>query len=810
MVQDLEKLVISLQYDIRSAASEMRKFSGIHDAEARKIERRQKQLQAQLKSSVSGIASSFMAPLGGLVGSIGGMLGAHEIVKYAEDWHAVENRLRVAGYAGLQLEGVLDGVYQAAQRTSQNMGPFSEVFAKFAQARAGVGATTNEVVRFTEALALGAKIQGSSIGQADGVITPLMVAFQSGKFNARGVRSMFAEMPVLAQAAARGIDVAGGSVKKLFALVSENKISPTQFFQGVLKGFDLLEETANRKEATVGAAMTRLDNSMGRYVGTASASIGASTSLAGAIDYLGSHIDDVVRYAEILAGALAPAGLALAARGSIAAVTGLWAIIAANPLMTVAIVVAALATALVVYADKIDKSAEAIKREKKAHEELNAVLEEAKKNHNQIEADKAAETKARLLAAQATLKEAEAQARLNLQQANSVQAGRGIIGSGSPTAVAAADFIDPGKYRAELEQIEAAQIENNLDLSKLGRLKVVPNASASFDPDPGNTKGAALAERRRDALTQTADEARAASADLGKSIAAANEQAARGTSEYGVAVVAGIKARGDADVAEVEARKDRELAALDRMGKGWKDYADAKANVEQASADRIQAIRARQAGELSEVMKESAKEVDTAEQEAFDKRVEQADALRDDAERVGLAGLKGAKSFKEAIAATAEELAAMTLRLQVLEPWIEATFGKRGTPLQIGGNQVGGGGGGFKYGGVPSTIWDLIPKFAAGTNSAPGGLSLLGEQGPELVDLPPGTGVTPAGPSARALQRMSSRSLAFSAPNTINVYGNADHSSLAIMSAMLAQHRKDVARIVDSRASWNQKITEGL
>jgi phage-related tail protein len=36
-----------------------------------------------------------------------------------------------------------------------------------------------------------------------------------------------------------------------------------------------------------------------------------------------------------------------------------------------------------------------------------------------------------------------------------------------------------------------------------------------------------------------------------------------------------------------------------------------------------------------------------------------------------------------------------------------------------------------------------IPKFADGTNFAPGGLALVGERGPELVNLPRGSQVIP-------------------------------------------------------------------
>lgn len=41
-----------------------------------------------------------------------------------------------------------------------------------------------------------------------------------------------------------------------------------------------------------------------------------------------------------------------------------------------------------------------------------------------------------------------------------------------------------------------------------------------------------------------------------------------------------------------------------------------------------------------------------------------------------------------------------------------------------------------------------IPGFASGVSNFSGGLALVGEQGPELVNLPSGAGVTPAGPTA--------------------------------------------------------------
>jgi hypothetical protein len=45
-------------------------------------------------------------------------------------------------------------------------------------------------------------------------------------------------------------------------------------------------------------------------------------------------------------------------------------------------------------------------------------------------------------------------------------------------------------------------------------------------------------------------------------------------------------------------------------------------------------------------------------------------------------------------------------------------------------------------------------KFATGTNFAPGGMALVGERGPELVNLPRGSQVIPAGRTASMMGGM--------------------------------------------------------
>jgi hypothetical protein len=68
------------------------------------------------------------------------------------------------------------------------------------------------------------------------------------------------------------------------------------------------------------------------------------------------------------------------------------------------------------------------------------------------------------------------------------------------------------------------------------------------------------------------------------------------------------------------------------------------------------------------------------------------------------------------------------------------------------GGSSGGGFGGllssiFGGGQTMANPYDAMPKFAAGTNSAPGGWSIVGEKGPELMNVPRGAQILPNGVS---------------------------------------------------------------
>lgn len=117
--------------------------------------------------------------------------------------------------------------------------------------------------------------------------------------------------------------------------------------------------------------------------------------------------------------------------------------------------------------------------------------------------------------------------------------------------------------------------------------------------------------------------------------------------------------------------------------------------------------------------------------------------------------------------------------------------------LLLGKGPFGGGGGGL----IGSFLAGLgIPFFASGTNFAPGGLAVVGEKGPEIVNLPRGAKVIPnhqiAGPRVPTpVMGASAASATINMPIQINAPG-ADAAQLRRVEQSVRDLGRNVPKIV--------------
>ncbi|WP_024898794.1 hypothetical protein [Brucella rhizosphaerae] len=130
--------------------------------------------------------------------------------------------------------------------------------------------------------------------------------------------------------------------------------------------------------------------------------------------------------------------------------------------------------------------------------------------------------------------------------------------------------------------------------------------------------------------------------------------------------------------------------------------------------------------------------------EAWDKAQEQLAELNDAGREFAGTLVSGLLSGAKATDVLADAIGRLADRF--LNSGLDALFGGGGFGNIFGGLFGGGSGFGTNY-------FPPIPKFAKGTNSAPGGMSMVGEQGPELLNIPRGSQVISNTNIAKALRQ---------------------------------------------------------
>lgn len=253
------------------------------------VEKRTQGINRALKTAAR-LASGFVAAL-----------GARELVRTADVYNQIQNRLRIVTDSTEELVNANERLFDIAQDTRQPLEATVELFTRASIAADELGASEEELFRLTEITGQALAVQGGAASEASGALRQLSQSFASGIVRAEEFNSILEGAFPLAQAAARGIDEAAGSVGKLRNLVVEGEITSREFFEAILEGGEELGTAFGQTIPTVGQSITTLSNSFIRFIGELDESIGVTDVLASAFLGLSEGIDN---FSGAIAGSL--------------------------------------------------------------------------------------------------------------------------------------------------------------------------------------------------------------------------------------------------------------------------------------------------------------------------------------------------------------------------------------------------------------------------------------------------------------------------------------------------------------------------
>lgn len=291
MATDVERLVVSLEGSIRGFERAMNRANGVADTSARKIESRFAGMNKRIENSFTGMQRGIASAFAGAVA----LRGAQQLIDAST---RIENSLKVAGLSGEALTGVYDRLFDSAQRNAAPLESLVTLFGRASIVQNELGVSTEELLGFTDNVALALRVAGTDAATASGSLLQLSQALGAGTVRAEEFNSIQeGALPVL-QAVAAGLEEAGGSVAKLRGLVIDGKVSSEAFFRAFEAGSVVLQDKVASSEFTVSQGFIRLQNVLIDTAGRFDTATNASARIGGVLNQLATSIESVGQSAE--------------------------------------------------------------------------------------------------------------------------------------------------------------------------------------------------------------------------------------------------------------------------------------------------------------------------------------------------------------------------------------------------------------------------------------------------------------------------------------------------------------------------------
>lgn len=305
MAQDVNTLVLQMSADVRRFEKAMDSMRATADRRLNEVERRatqsQKNLTRIMDSAGRDMTSALRTSLTALAPTLAAAFSTQQVIKYADAYTSLQNRLKATGLEGMALQRVEDRLYETANRNGVAVAATAELYQRATMARQNLGASEEKLLDFVSGTSAALKVQGTSATEASGALLQLGQLLGGNVVQAQEYNSLIDQTPVLLQAVANGSDRFGGSINNLTKLVKDGKVSSKEFFDAALVGFKSIEQQANSAVPTVSAALQTLDNQLGRYVGQTESGLSATQRMAQGIILLSDNLDTVT----IIVGGLA-------------------------------------------------------------------------------------------------------------------------------------------------------------------------------------------------------------------------------------------------------------------------------------------------------------------------------------------------------------------------------------------------------------------------------------------------------------------------------------------------------------------------
>ncbi|MBP2459583.1 MULTISPECIES: tape measure protein [unclassified Rhizobium] len=283
---DLERLVVQLSADIKKYENALNRASGVTNRQARAIETRFAKMNKTIEASSASAAAGFVKAFA----LVGGVQGFKNLSDSAT---RVDNALKVAGLSGAELERTYQALFAAATKNAVPIETLVSLYSRLSLVQGELGVSQQQVVAFTENIGLALRAGGTSAQEASGALTQLAQALGGGVVRAEEFASLIEGAPTILQAAAAGIEQAGGSVAKLRKIMLDGELSSRALFDGFQAGSVILEQRVAGSVLTIDNRLTNLQTALINAAREFNTSAKAGETFGNAIDQVSAFVNSI-------------------------------------------------------------------------------------------------------------------------------------------------------------------------------------------------------------------------------------------------------------------------------------------------------------------------------------------------------------------------------------------------------------------------------------------------------------------------------------------------------------------------------------
>lgn len=274
----------------------------------------------------------------------GGVLGGMvlSVLKTADAMQNLDNQVRIVTKSTEERLAVEQRVFEIANKNYTSLQTTTDIYHRNALAMAAMGASQNDVLRFTDNMSLAMRTSGRSITEQNSALYQWSQAMGAGKLQGQEFKVIALAVPSLLKYIAAEMGTTQGHLKKLG---SEGKITAETMVKALERSRPELERLASQMPMTMTQSLSIFKNKYDKFIdGIMNGTGGASQKIAGFIQVVGNNFDNISKVA------IAGAGLAFIQFASkvdvgAKAMALFNLVMKANPLILVATAVIGVATA---------------------------------------------------------------------------------------------------------------------------------------------------------------------------------------------------------------------------------------------------------------------------------------------------------------------------------------------------------------------------------------------------------------------------------------------------------------------------------